>query len=171
MGVTLLPQIENRFSCTEFDGDPVTKEDIEVILEAGRRAPSAKNRQAWRFVVIDDTGIRKEVESAAFGQEHVGTAPVIVALCTTNVDYKMPNGQLSYPIDIAIASSFMLLQAESMGYSTCYISTYDEVRVREIISAPYSMRVVMLLLIGKAKIKSMQKKKKSINDVSSYNHW
>ena len=168
---TILPEIENRFSCTEFLDEAVPREDIDLILEAGRRAPSAKNRQAWRFIAIDEISMKKEIEAAAFGQEHVGAAPVIIALCTTNVDYKMPNGQLSYPIDIAIASSFMLLQAESIGYATCYISTYDEIKVRELVSAPYSMKVVMLLLIGKAKFKAMQKKKKSIQDVSSYNHW
>ncbi|MBN2510929.1 MAG: nitroreductase family protein [Spirochaetales bacterium] len=167
----LLPQIERRFSCTDFLDEPVGDQDITLILDAGRRAPSAKNRQAWRFIVINDSETKKGIQNAAFGQEHVGSASLIIALCTTNIDYRMPNGQLSYPIDISIASAFMLLQAESLGYATCYISTYDETKVREIVSVPYSMKVVMLLLVGKAGSRGLPKEKKSLHEVSSFNHW
>ena len=167
----VLSVIENRFSCTDFVDEPIPHSDIESILEAGRRAPSAKNRQPWRFIVIDNKDLRTRLESAAFGQEHVGKAPLAIAFCSTNIDYTMPNGQQAYPIDLSIASSFMMLQAESMEYATCYITTFDEAWVKEIISVPYSMNVVMLLLNGKAAARGQQKTKKTLREISSKNHW
>jgi nitroreductase len=167
----LLPEIKNRTSVRDFLPDPVSKAQLERILEAARLAPSAKNRQAWRFIVVQDSALRERMESACFGQEYVGNAPAIVACCTTNVDYKMPNGQLSYPIDIAIAASFMMLQAVREKLGTCMITTYDEQDVRVALSVPYSMRVVMLLLIGHPASVGERVQKFPLRRIASYDHW
>ena len=102
----LLPEIERRRSIRSYLDRPVDEMQLDRILEAGRSAPSAKNRQAWRFVVVKDGEARRKIQDAAFGQEYLGQVPVVIALCTTNIEYKMPNGQLSYPIDLSIAASF-----------------------------------------------------------------
>ena len=91
---------------------------------------------------------RERIQEAAFGQEHVGQAAAIIAVCTTNIDYRMPNGQLSYPVDLAFAACQMTLQAVHEGLGTCCVTTFDEQEVREILTAPFSMRVVLLLLVG-----------------------
>ena len=169
--MSLLPEIENRQSIKSFSDKPVAKEKLANILEAGRKAPSANNRQPWRFVVIDDPEIRKKVETAAFGQEHVGQAPVIIAACTTNIDYLMPNGQISYPIDIAISVSFMMIQAQAEELGTCIVSTYDEQEIKDILTVPYSMRVVMLLLVGYPEEIPFPVQRKSLKRISSNNHW
>jgi len=92
--MALLPEIESRFSARSFTNKPVTDSQLSSIIEAGRLAPSAKNRQSWRFIVVEDATIREGIREAAFGQEYVGQAPVVIAFCTTNIEYKMPNGQL-----------------------------------------------------------------------------
>ena len=169
--MALIPEIENWQSIKQFTGEPVGREVLTRILEAGRKAPSAKNRQPWRFIVIEEEKVRKRVESAAFGQEHVGQAPTIVAACTTNVDYRMPNGQWSYPIDLTMAISFMMLQASSEGLGSCVVTTYDEQELKDILTVPYSMRVVMLLLIGASTEKPFPTQRKPIDRIVSYNHW
>ena len=88
----ILPEILKRRSIRKFKPDPVEKDVIERILEAGRLAPSAKNRQTWRFVVLQKKENREKIKEAAFNQEFVSEAPVIIAACTTNIDYRMPNG-------------------------------------------------------------------------------
>jgi nitroreductase len=115
--------------------------------------------------------IRGKVEAAAFGQEHVGQAPVIIAACTTNVDYRMPNGQMSYPIDLSMAVSFMMLQAVAEGLGACVVTTYDEQEIKDILTVPYSMRVAMLLLVGHAEEKTFPTQRKPLNRITSYNHW
>ena len=167
----LIPQIEHRTSIRQFADTTVDRDKLSRVLEAGRRAPSAKNRQPWRFIVVDNESQRKRIESAAFGQEHVGQAPIMVAACTTNIDYRMPNGQWSYPIDIAISVSFMMLQAEAEELGTCIITTYDEQEVKDILTVPYSMRVVLILLLGHPAEKPLPAQRKPLKRVISHNHW
>lgn len=167
----LLPQIDNRQSAKSFIDRPVDKEELERILEAGRRAPSAKNRQPWRFIVVDNVDVHKRLESAAFGQEHVAQAPIIIAACTTNIDYRMPNGQMSYPIDVAVAVSFMMIQAEAEGLGSCVVTTFDEQEVKDILTVPHKMRIVMLLLVGHPGEYALPTQRKAMHRVVSYNHW
>ena len=167
----LLPEIAQRVSVRDFTDEPVEKDAVERILEAGRLAPSAKNRQAWRFIAIQDADLREKMESACFGQEYVGAAPLIITLCTTNIEYRMPNGQLSYPIDLGIAASFMSLQAVREGLGTCLITTFDEADVKALLSVPFSMRVVTLLLVGHPGSTPEKPSRLPLSRVVSYEHW
>lgn len=168
----LLPEIGQRMSVRDYTDQPIDDAQLTRILEAGRRAPSAKNRQAWRFVVISDPAMRARIQDAAFGQEYVGKAPVIIALCTTNIEYKMPNGQLSYPIDLSIAASFMMLQAAHESLGSCLVTTFREDDVKEILTVPYSMRVVLLLTVGHAETSPPDLTPRLPMDrIVSYNHW
>lgn len=169
--MALLPEIERRASVRNFTDEPISKEQLDRVLEAGRLAPSAKNRQAWRFVVMEKPELRERVQEAAFGQEYVGQAPVIIALCTTNVEYKMPNGQLSYPVDLGIAGSFMMLQAVHEGLGTCPVTTFREQDVKTLLTVPYSMRIVMLLLLGHPAERPERARRMAMSRIVSYDHW
>ena len=169
--MSLLPEIEKRASVRSFAEKAVAQEQLDRVLEAGRLAPSAKNRQAWRFVVIEKPVLRGQVQNAAFGQDYVGQAPVIIALCTTNVEYKMPNGQFSYPVDMGIACSFMMLQAVHEDLGTCVVTTFNEQDVKTMLTVPYTMRVVMLLLVGHPAEAAEQEGRMPKDRVVSYNHW
>lgn len=167
----LLPEIKSRVSVRSFTNKPVSEAQLDRIIEAGRLAPSAKNRQSWRFVVIEDRDVRSRIREAAFGQEFVGQAPVIIALCTTNIEYKMPNGQLSYPIDLSMATSFMMLQAVHEGLGTCVVTTFREEEIKSLLTVPYSMRVVMLLTIGHPSGTSEPTDRLPVERIASHNHW
>ncbi len=167
----VLPEILQRRSVRSFLPRSIEKDQAERILEAGRLAPSAKNRQEWRFIMIQKKEIRERIKEAAFGQEFVGQAAAIIAVCTTNIDYRMPNGQLAYPVDLSFAASFMVLQAVHEGLVTCCITTFDEQEVREILTVPFSMRVVLLILIGHSQDVPEQTPRKSLKQVSAREHW
>lgn len=170
----LLPAIENFRSVREFSSREVDSEIVESVLEAGRRAPSAKNRQPWRFVLIQDEEVKKRIEAAAYGQEFIGNAQFLVALGTTNVDYRMPNGQLSYPVDLSFAASFMILQAASCDLASCVATTYDELEVKEILTVPYSMRIVLLIAFGYPSEDTGEKtitNRKPLSSIMSREHW
>jgi nitroreductase len=169
--MALLPEIDNRASVRSFTDEAVSEGQLTRILEAGRVAPSAKNRQAWRFVVIQKADMRRRVQEAAFGQEYVGQAPVVIALCTTNVEYKMPNGQLSYPVDLGIACSFMMLQAVHEDLGTCVVTTFEEQDVKSLLTVPYQMRVVMLLAVGHPAELPARSDRLPLDRVVSYDHW
>ena len=167
----ILKEIQSRKSIRNFKNTAIEKASLERILEAGRLSPSAKNRQPWRFVVIDNNDLKARVQVAAYGQDHVGNAGVIVAACSTNIEYEMPNGQKSYPIDISFAVSYMMLQAEHEGLGSCVITTYDEEELKSFLTIPYSMRIVLLLLIGHTDERLITRDRKSLNQIVAYNHW
>ncbi|NBF40568.1 MAG: nitroreductase [Spirochaetes bacterium] len=169
--MALLPEIDKRASARSFTDEAVSEGQLTRILEAGRVAPSAKNRQAWRFVVIQRPDMRRRVQEAAFGQEYVGQAPAVIALCTTNVEYKMPNGQLSYPVDLGIACSFMMLQAVHEDLGTCVVTTFEEQDVKSLLTVPYQMRVVMLLAVGHPADPAARADRLPLDRVVSYDHW
>jgi nitroreductase len=167
----ILPELLGRKSIRCFKDMPIDKEVLKRILEAGGKAPSAKNRQEWRFIVIQKEDIRRRIQDAAFGQEHVGKAPVIITACTTNIDYRMPNGQLSYPIDLTFAISFMMIQAVHEGLGTCCISTFDEQEMKEILTVPFAMRIVLLLLLGHIDKEPEPTLRKQFKRVFAFEHW
>ncbi len=167
----VLAEILNRRSVRSFLAQPVEKDSLERILEAGRLAPSAKNRQEWRFIVIQKKDVRERIKEAAFGQEFISQAAAVIAVCTTNIDYRMPNGQLAYPMDLSYAASFMTLQAVHEGLGSCCITTFDEQEVREILTVPFSMRVVMLVVIGHTDAEPEPTPRKSLKQITGRDHW
>ena len=167
----IMPEIKNRISVRSFKDITIKKDVISRVLEAGQLSPSAKNRQPWRFLVIDDPGLKKKIQEAAYGQEYIGKAGAIILACSTNIEYEMPNGQLSYPIDISFAVSFMMLQAEHEGLGSCVVTTYDEKEIKSLVSVPYSMRVVMMLLVGYTDERLIVRDRKPIKGIVATNHW
>jgi nitroreductase len=100
----VMPEIVQRHSVRAFTSQPIDKDQVERIIEAGRLAPSAKNRQEWRFVHIQKKETRQKMMEAAFGQDYVGQAPLIIAVCTTNRRCGM-SSQLRSPCESSCSSS------------------------------------------------------------------
>jgi nitroreductase len=167
----ILPEIARRRSIRSYHPEALDRKVLDRIVEAGRRAPSAKNRQAWRFIVVTDQERRNKLQDASFGQDYVGQAPAVLALCTTNIDYKMPNDQYSHPVDIGIAAGFMMIQAEHEGLGSCPVTTFREADVKALLSVPYKMRVVMLLTIGNPAESPELTDRFPRDRVVGYEHW
>lgn len=170
--MAILKVIQNRKSCRNFISKNIDDSIMNNIIESGRLAPSAKNRQPWRFITISDENIKKIILDACYGADVIKTANKIVAVCTTNINYDMPNGQPSHSMDLSIATSFMMLQAEYEGLGTCIVTTYDEEKLRKVLTIPFSMRVFSLLALGyKGEDKEIKKGRKSFDDIHNKEHW
>ncbi len=167
----ILAFIRDRFTAKSFDGKAVDNSILDRILEAGRLAPSAKNRQAWRFVAVRREEMKKSLAEACYGDERVLNAGCVIAACTTNIHYTMPNGQPSYPLDLGFAVSYMALQAQCEGLGTALLATYDEDSVKKLLTVPYAMRVVLLLAIGHTSDTPPYKDRLPKDRVISYDHW
>ena len=122
---------------------------IEQILEAGRWAASASNRQPWTFIVIRDKEIHKAVaQHAAFffvQQAHVDDAPVIIALCG---DAKNRVYRQFLHEDIGIAGTQMMLQAAALGLGTCWIGGMQRKAIGDVLGLPPDLEMVGLLTLG-----------------------
>lgn len=164
--------IRVRKSVRSFQAKDVPPEIISRLLEAARIAPSASNRQEWRFIVVRDAAKRKELAGAAMGQKFVGEAPVVFVCCAETDNHEMACGQLCYPIDVAIAVDHITLCAAAEGLGTCWIGAFYESEVRRVLDIPPHIRVVALLPVGYPKSTSPGKKNRlSLKEIVKEERW
>jgi len=140
--------IAARKSVRSFREKDVPEDVLTRLLGAARLAPSASNRQEWRFVAVRDPATRRKLAAAARNQRFVGEAPVVLACCAETDGHVMSCGQACYPIDVAIAIDHITLCAVAEGLGTCWIGAFDEAQVKTILGIPAGIRVVELLPIG-----------------------
>ena len=140
--------IRARHSVRSYQDRSVEQEKLARVLEATRLAPSARNEQEWRFVVVTDRAKRNALATKASTQAFMAGAPVIIAACAQTDGRVMRCGQQAYPIDVAIAVDHLTLAAVAEGLGTCWIGSFDPAQVRRILGIPPEIQVVELLLLG-----------------------
>jgi len=140
--------IAARKSVRAFVERPVGGDELAHVLEAARAAPSARNGQEWRFVVVRDRAMRERIAMEAARQPFIGTAAVLLACCAQTDGRIMRCGQAAYPIDVAIAVDHLTLAAAALGLGTCWIGSFDEALVKEMLGIPAEIRVVQLMPLG-----------------------
>ena len=163
--------IEKRRSVRAYKKQPVEQEKLDRILEAARLAPSASNRQEWRFVVVRNAELRQDLMIAASRQGFVGEAPVVIACCAETDGHVMRCGQPCYPIDVAIAVDHITLAAAEEGLGTCWIGAFSEPAVKEILGIPEQIRVVQLLTLGYPDAPAGPRSRKPLKEIVSYDKW
>ncbi len=166
----VMEAILGRKSIRSFLERPVEDEKLNAVLDAGRLAPSARNLQDWRFIVVRDPATRKRLAEAARDQEFVGQAPVVIAACGTS-DMVMTCGQPAYALDVAIAVDHMTLAAVAEGLGTCWIGAFYEDKVKQILGIPEHVRVVALLPIGYPAQTPRSTPRKKLDEVVAYERW
>jgi nitroreductase len=141
--------LKGRRSIRRYRTDPVPDDMIEQLLEAGRWAPSASNRQPWHFIVVRDQAILREVaQHAAYyfiRWAHVEEAPLLIALCgeAGNRIYR----QFLHE-DVGLAGSHIMLQAHALGLGTCWIGGLDRKAIADILKVPDHVDIIGLLTVG-----------------------
>ena len=169
--MALMSQIKNRYSVRSYQPRPVEKEKLLAVLEAARLAPSAKNVQEGRFIVVQDEAVRRKLMVAANNQAFVGEAPVVIACCAAKADYVMRCGQTAYPIDLAIAIDHMTLQAVEEGLGTCWVGSFYEEQVKTILGIPKNIRVVELLALGYPQDRPKAKNRLPLDKIACFEKW
>ncbi len=168
----VLDAIKTRKSIRKFLDKPVEEEKLKKILEAARLAPSAKNRQEWRFVIVRDKETRKKIAEAAGGQDFVGQAPVVIVACAETDGHLMTCGQACYPIDVAITLDHITLMAVELGLGTCWIGKFYVDKVKEILGIPDDIQVVELMPLGYPADPSMiEKNRLPYDKIVKYERW
>ncbi|MDD3407277.1 MAG: nitroreductase family protein [Methanomicrobium sp.] len=143
--------ISTRSSVRIFSGNPVSDEEIEFIIKCASRAPSAGNRESWDVVVVKDESIKEDLFDAAFSQEHIKSAPVVLAVCANYIRSMSQYGErgILYAVeDASIAATYMMLAAHSLNLHTCWTGAFDDETVSEILGLMQHARPVALLAVG-----------------------
>ncbi len=163
----VMQAVRGRRSIRAYSSREVEDDKLKMVLEAGRLAPSASNMQDWHFVVVKDKSTRKALEKAAGGQDFLGIAPVVIVACGTT-EKTMYCGQLTYPIDVSIALSFMILEAYELGLGTCWLGYFEEDEVKRILSIPEQFRVVAMTPLGYPSEEPEQRPRKPMSEFASF---
>ncbi len=167
----VLEAIKKRQSVRSYQDKEIPEDVLQQVLEAGRLAPSASNKQCWKFIVVKDEDLRKKMVPACKNQKFVGEAPVVIAGCATNPDYVMTCGEHSYSIDLAIALNHMSLQAAALGLGTCWIGAFYQDEVKEILGIPKGVRVVALMPVGFPKELGSKTGRKPLSEIVCYDKY
>jgi nitroreductase len=128
-----------RRSVRKYRSDPIPEEDLYLILEAARRAPTGGNRQKWQMIVVTDPELRKQTAQACNGQMWMADAPVILCMVIWPGEGKV-NG--------TIVLDHAILAATSLGYGTCWIGAYSADQVRQVLDITADHDIVCLTPVG-----------------------
>lgn len=170
--MNIFEAIKKRRSIRGYLDKKLEQEKLILVLDAARQAPSASNRQEWRFVAVDDKKTKAALSIAAKGQKFVDEAPCVIVCCAKTDNHVMTCGQACYPIDIAIAIDHMTLAAVELGLGTCWVGAFYEDQVKKILKIPDDIRVVELLAIGYPKEEHPKPKDRlSLDEIAFFGEW
>ncbi len=151
----------SRRSVRVFEDRDVPLELILKALDVARHAPSARNSQPWRFVVVRDRGKLEELSKI-----HVGAAPLRRARAAVIVLADMEASPTSYVADGAIATTYLWLALHCLGLGAVWIQTLRNVEeVRHAVKAPGKYVPVAILAIGWPAEKPAPKPRKALKEV------
>lgn len=141
----VIEAIKTRRSIRKYKAESVPEETVATILDCGRWAPSASNRQPWQFIVLKDSEVRKRLGRALPAGAFVADAPLAIAVV---ID---PAGS-SHPVeDGAAATQNMLLAVHAVGLGSCWIGSYNsanEATAKEVLGVPPEYRLLSVIAIG-----------------------
>ncbi|MCJ7471459.1 MAG: nitroreductase family protein [Actinobacteria bacterium] len=170
---TLMELIETRRSIRSYKDQEIEEDKLNYVLQAFRKAPSAKNLQPWKLVVVKNKKVIKDLAIACNNQTFLEEAPVIIAACAKEEEaYGMMGGYMnSYPIDIAIALEHLILAATEKGLGTCWIGAFKEQLVKDILGVPKDVKVVALTPLGYPAREASIRGRKPLTEIISYDKY
>jgi nitroreductase len=150
------PLFLERWTNRSFTGEPITEDELMVLLEAARWAPSAFNIQPWRFVwARRDTAAWPNLLGllSPFNQNWARHAAALVVLVSDSMDRRDPSAPRalhSHTFDTGAAWAQLGLQAHRSGWSACCMTGLDMKRAREVLNVPADHRVEAAVAVGRA---------------------
>ena len=138
--------IRARRNVREYTSEPVSDDDLNRIAEAGWRAPSAKNRQAWDFVIVTDKGQLQELSTVWRGAGHIAGAAAAIALVIPEPPDERRRVTDQY--DVGQATMAIMLAATDLGIGTGHSSVGEQDKARAILGVPEGYEVARQALDG-----------------------
>lgn len=130
-----------RQSVRKYGPEAIPEGDLNLILEAARRAPTGGNRQNWRMVVVQDPVMRRKVAEVCNGQTWVGDAAAVLVMVTLPGE-----GQVNGTIVLDHA----ILAATSLGYGSCWIGACDRETIKTLLGIPVDHGITNVVPVGVA---------------------
>ena len=149
-----------RHSCRAYSDRPVEREKLDYVMECVRMAPSAVNKQPWRFVMVDDESGRQALQRC-YDREWFTSAPLyVVAVARHDQEWVRADGKAHGNIDVAIAVEHLCLAAAEQGLGTCWVCNIDVALCRHLLRLPATDEPVAIVPIGYPAVDTIPPKKR-----------
>ena len=178
-----MKEIENRRSVRKYSDKKLEREKLFKVLDSARLAPSGSNTQPWNFIVVEADETKKKIAAADHNQQWMLTAPVFIVCVadiscriTSNsnmyIDEESPEPEVKMIIrDTAVAIEHILLEAESLGLSTCWTGWFAQKDMRHVLNIPDDKYVCGVITIGYGDESPAQRPRREMNDIIRYEKW
>ena len=163
--MNFLELVKNRYSCRAYKPFEVEREKLDYILECVRHAPSAVNKQPWRFHVVGREEDKDRLQQC-YSRDWFKTAPLyVIASILHDEEWVRADGKRHGDIDIAIAVEHLCLAATEQGLGTCWVCNFDAVLCKRLFNLPANEEPAVIIPIGYAADEPKEKKRKPIEDI------
>jgi nitroreductase len=136
--------ITSRRNVRDFADQPIRPEDLDQILEAGRRSPSSQNWQPCDFVAVTDRAQLQDLSRVFYGAHHVAGSAATIAVIAPASDNDFHRAQF----DLGQATMSMALAAADLGIGSCHAGVADIELARRVLVLPEDRAWVLLLSLG-----------------------
>ena len=166
--------IEGRTSIRSFKPDPVDDGIIDEAMRLANLAPSAGNLQARDFVIVRDIATKKALASAAFRQEFIRTASVVIVGCANleRIKHYQERGRTLYCIqDVSTAIENIMLFLQSKGIGTVWVGAFDEKLASTALSLPTHARPIAIVPLGYPAEEGVRRKRLANDQYVHFEKW
>lgn len=132
----ILDLTRQRYSVRKYTDEKVSDTDLEYIFEAVRMAPSACNKQPWKFIIVASDEAKEKIQEC-YNREWFKTAPIYI-ICVRNREQnwvRPDDGKQHGDIDVAIATEHLCLAAAERGLGTCWVCNYNIEKMAEFVGS------------------------------------
>lgn len=142
--------VRTRRSVRSYSDRPIPSDVLARVLDAARLAPSGRNRQPWKFIVVRSQEVKEKLVPLCNGQRFIAEAPVVIVACGRDIKYNRGGymGRYSMLVDVSIAFTHLILAARAEGLGTCWIGAFDNEGIKELLDIPGEWDVVVLTPLG-----------------------
>jgi nitroreductase len=165
--------VQIRTSVRSYSDQPIPDEIVERVMDAARIAPSANNLQPWRFVLVRDHALRRQLVPLCFRQAWIADAPIVVVACSVPTKGGIGGYADSRLVDVAIAVDHLTLAAAAEGLGTCWIGAFDNEGLKALLDIPPEANVVAVTPLGypRSPVSSPAKQRRRLDEITSWDRW
>ncbi len=163
--------VQKRYSVRKYKSTPIKEEDLNMILDAARIAPTAHNQQPFSLIVVKTKG-NEESLKRIYPREFFVEAPIVICACAIpEKGWTRDDGKNYSEVDTTIAMDHLILAATNLGLGTCWIGKFDLEAAREVLNIPENVLPLVFTPIGYPNIEPRPKIRKEIDEIVRYGKW